>query len=45
VWSFFQSGLFNLRMGIEILKDEPEGTFENKICEGSKESIDQVSML
>jgi hypothetical protein len=29
-------------MGIEILKDEPEGTFENKICEGSKESIEQL---
>ena len=39
---FFQAGLFNLRMGIEILKDEPEDTFESKIVEGSKESIEQL---
>jgi hypothetical protein len=29
-------------MGIEILKDEPEDTFESKIVEGSKESIEQL---
>ena len=38
----FQKGLFNLRMGLEILKDEPEDTFERKIVEGSKDSVEQL---
>ena len=35
-------GLFNLRMGLEILKDEPADSFERKIVEGSKESVKQL---
>jgi hypothetical protein len=38
----FQESLFNLRMGLEILSDEPEDTFENKIVEGSAESVKQL---
>lgn len=37
-----KKGLFNLRMGLEILKDEPEDTFERKIVEGSKDSVEQL---
>jgi len=29
-------------MGLEILKDEPEGSFEQKIVEGSKASVEQL---
>ena len=29
-------------MGLEILKDEPEDTFESKIVEGSKDSVEQL---
>ena len=37
-----KSGLFSLRMGLEILGDEPEGSFERKIVDGSKESVAQL---
>ncbi len=37
-----KSGLANLRMGLEILKDEPEGSFERCIVDGSKESLQQL---
>merc|ERR1711974_255864 len=37
-----KAGLFNLRMSLEILKDEPEESFEWKIVQGSKESVKQL---
>ena len=40
--SFPQAGLFNLRMSLEILKDEPEESFEWKIVQGSKDSVKQL---
>ena len=39
---FPQAGLFNLRMSLEILKDEPEESFEWKIVQGSKDSVKQL---
>ena len=36
------SGLKHLKEALDILSDEPEGSFENKIVEGSKESITQL---
>ena len=43
IWNiYFQAGLFNLRMSLEILKDEPEGSFEQKIVAGSQESVAQL---
>lgn len=29
-------------MGLEILRDEPDGSFERKIVDGSKESVVQL---
>jgi len=37
-----KAGLFNLRMSLEILKDEPEESFEWKIVQGSQESVKQL---
>ncbi|XP_059083864.1 SET domain-containing protein SmydA-8-like [Tigriopus californicus] len=37
-----KDGLSYLRKGLEILSDEPAGTFEQKIVEGSKESLVQL---
>jgi len=37
-----KAGLFNLRMSLEILKDEPEESFEWKIVQGSKDSVKQL---
>jgi len=37
-----KAGLFNLRMSLEILKDEPEGSFEWKIVQGSSQSLTQL---
>lgn len=37
-----RKGLANLRMGLEILKDEPEDSFERKIVDGSAESVTQL---
>ena len=38
----FQRGLFHLRMGLEILKSEPENTFERRIVEGSQNSVKEL---
>lgn len=35
----FQLGLVNLKLSVEHLKHEPEGTFEKKVYYGAKESI------
>ena len=35
----FNRGLVNLKLSAEMLKYEPEGTFESKVCEGAKTSI------
>lgn len=40
-----QAGLFNLRMGLEILKDEPAGSFEHQIVIGSQESVVQLEEM
>ena len=40
--SDLKAALFNLRLSLEILKDEPEDSFERKIVEGSKESVTQL---
>ena len=37
-----KKGLANLRMGLAILKDEPEDSFERKIVDGSAESVVQL---
>ena len=37
-----KAGLDNLVESLDILSDEPEGSFEAKIVEGSKPSIDQL---
>ena len=35
-------GLDNLKESLEILKNEPQGSFESKIVEGSKDSVTQL---
>ena len=35
-------GLKHLKESLDILGDEPEGSFESKIVEGSKESVTQL---
>ena len=35
-------GLEHLRESLDILANEPEGSFESKIVEGSKESVTQL---
>ena len=35
----FNRGLVNLKLSVEMLKYEPDGTFESKVCEGAKSSI------
>ena len=37
-----QNGLLNLKEALDILSDEPEGSFEHKIVLGSKESVTQL---
>ena len=37
-----KSGLDNLKESLEILKNEPQGSFESKIVEGSKDSVIQL---
>ena len=37
-----QDGLKCLREALDILGDEPSGSFESKIVEGSKESVIQL---
>ena len=32
----------NLKESLEILKNEPQGSFESKIVEGSKDSVTQL---
>ena len=35
-------GLKHLKESLDILGDEPEGSFESRIVEGSKESVTQL---
>ena len=35
-------GLDNLKESLEILKNEPQGSFESMIVEGSKDSVTQL---
>ena len=37
-----KQGLECLKEGLAILEQEPEGSFEKKIVEGSKESVTQL---
>jgi hypothetical protein len=37
-----KAGLDNLKEALDILSDEPEGSFESKIVEGSKGSVSQL---
>ena len=40
--SNLKQGLEHLRESLDILANEPEGSFESKIVEGSKESVTQL---
>jgi len=37
-----KAGLYNLRTSLDIFKDEPEGSFEQRIVVGSRESVGQL---
>ena len=43
--SDLKAGLKNLKEALDILGDEPEGSFESKIVEGSKESVTQLEQF
>ena len=43
--SDLKSGLKNLKESLDILGDEPEGSFESKIVEGSKDSVTQLEQF
>ena len=38
----FQRGILNLKMGLELLKNQPEGTFEHSLYIGAKDSLPQL---
>ena len=38
----FQRGILNLKMGLELLKIQPEGTFEHSLYIGAKDSLPQL---
>ena len=38
----FKRALINLKMGIEMLKHEPDGTFENQVYHGAKDSVNPL---
>jgi len=38
----FQRGILNLKMGLEMLKNQPEDTFEHNVFLGAKESLPQL---
>lgn len=40
--SGLKSGLANLKEALDILSDEPEGSFEHRIVQGSQESVKQL---
>ena len=39
---YLQRALENLKNGLDILGEEPEGSFEYQIVQGSKESLHQL---
>ena len=38
----FQRGILNLKMGLEMLKNQPEETFEHNVYLGAKGSLPQL---
>ena len=40
--NILKRGLDNLKESLEILNNEPQGSFESKIVEGSKDSVTQL---